>query len=143
MSISIKDNLSPKLRKALRKIKDKRPILEAAGAALEGLTIQAFRDASIRPTEWAELSPRTLKAKGGRGNLLIDTPTLIHSIVHITGSDQVEIGTDRAYAAWLQHGTSRMPARPFIPVTESGDLTPKARDAVMDAVSLTINSLFK
>ena len=134
MSMAIKDQLSPKMRGLLKKVKDQRPVLETGGAALEGMSIQSFRDASIRPKEWEELAEATLAQKGGKGNLLIASGSLFHSLGHVTRSSEVEIGTDRFYAPFLQEGTGSMPARPFIPVSEGGELTPKAADAVRDAI---------
>jgi phage gpG-like protein len=134
MSLSIRDTLSPAMQRLLRKVRDKRPVLEAAGATMAGLTVQAFRNASIRPKEWDELAESTLKRKGGKGNVLIDSGALWQSIVSDPGSSQVEIGTDRFYAPYLQFGTSRMPARPFIPVTDDDELTPLASRRVGDAV---------
>lgn len=134
MSLSIKDNMSPEMRRLLKKVKDKRAVLEAGGAALEGMSIQSFRNASIRPVEWEELAESTLRQKKGKGGLLIDSGALWHSLGHVTRSAEVEIGTDRFYAPYLQEGTAKMPARPFIPVSEGGELTAKAAAAVRGAI---------
>lgn len=138
MSMSVNDQLSPKMRMLLKRVKDKRPVLEAGGAALEGMSVQSFRDASIRPVEWAELSPVTLMRKGDKGNTLIDSGALLHSLSHVTRASEVEIGTDRFYGPWIQEGTSHMPARPFIPVSERGKLTRKAEAAVRDALESAV-----
>jgi len=133
MGLSVRDNISPEMRKLLKKVQDKRPVLEAGGAALEAMSVQSFRNASIRLVEWEELAESTLKAKRGKGNTLIDSGSLWHSLGHVTRASEVEIGTDRFYAPYLQEGTGSMPARPFIPVSASGVLTPKAAAAVKDA----------
>lgn len=133
MSVSIYDLLSPRMRALLRRVRDKRPVLAAAGAAVEGISIRAFRDASLRAAEWEPLTEATQKAKGGKGNLLIDSGAMVHSITHVVGADSVEIGSDRVYAPTHQFGRGAIPARPFIPVV--GDqLTPAAQAEVKDAV---------
>lgn len=139
MSISIRDQLSPQMRRLLSKVKDKRPVLAAAGAAVEGISIRAFRDASLRATEWEPLTEQTLERKGGKGNLLIDSGAMVHSIKHVVGADSVEIGSDRVYAPTHQFGRDAIPARPFIPVV--GDsLTPAAQADVRDAVERVLQA---
>ena len=91
-TVSIRDALSPAARRLLDRVRDPRKVLEAAGAAVEGISVRAFRDASLRPSEWEPLTQQTLERKGGRGNLLIDTGSMIHSLRHVTSGRQVEIG---------------------------------------------------
>ncbi len=131
--ISIRDMLSPKLARVLERMSDKRPVLDAAGAALAGISVRSFREEGLRAVEWEELSPMTLAAKGGSGNIGIDTGALIHSILFEVGASQVEIGSDRPYAGFFNDGTSQMPARPFIPVVD-GRLTDEAESEVRSAI---------
>lgn len=132
-SFSIRDGISPRLRRVLKRVGDKRPILEAAGAALAGVSTRSFRDASLRPSEWPALAESTLKRKKG-GATLIDTGALYRSVIAAEpGSDSVEVGSDRAYSLFHQTGTKRMPARPFFPVADD-DLTAPAAQAVIEAV---------
>lgn len=137
MSMSIRDQLSPKMAKLMRRVENPSKILEAAGAAVEGISVRAFRDESLRPVEWEELHAATLANKGDRGNLLIESGALVHSLTHVVGSNQVEIGSDRPYAATHQFGRGPIPARPFIPVL-GDELTAIAADEVRSAVEAVI-----
>lgn len=139
MSISIRDQLSPQMQRLLGRVRDKRPVLAAAGAAVEGISIRAFRDASLRATEWEPLTDATLERKGGKGNLLIDSGAMVHSIKHVVGAGQVEIGSDRVYAPTHQFGRGAIPARPFMPIVGES-LTPEAASDVRDAVERVLRS---
>ena len=136
-TVSIRDALSPAARQLLDRVRDPRKVLEAAGAAVEGISVRAFRDASLRPSEWEPLTQQTLERKGGRGNLLIDTGSMIHGLRHVTSGRQVEIGSDRVYAPTHQFGRDAIPARPFIPVMGS-ELTPVAQEDVRSAVEAVL-----
>lgn len=52
---------------------------------------------------------------------LIDTGRLRRSITTRVKPMAIEYGTNVVYAATQQFGTTRIPARPFLPVTPSGD----------------------
>lgn len=94
-------------------------VLKAGGHAVAAMATRSFRDPSLRPTPWPELSPKTLKKKAkGRTTILIDTGTLFRSVrVNAPDGDSVEIVSDRFYATFHQFGTKKMPSRPFIPAT--------------------------
>ncbi len=62
------------------------------------------------------------RKKKGRTSPLIDTGALFRSIrVAEPQGDSVEITSDRPYATYHQFGTTRMPARPFIPAIGGAD----------------------
>lgn len=67
---------------------------------------------------WAPWRPMTRTRREAKGNagqgLLWDDGTLLDSIRAQSSDSGVEIGSDVAYAPYLQSGTSRMEARPFI-----------------------------
>ncbi len=141
-TISFRDQLSPALRRKLDRLRDKRPILEAGGAALAGLAQRAFRDAALRPSTWPALAPSTLERKGGRGNMLIDTGALFSSIgAQPPSAERIEVGTDRPYAPFLQHGTAKMPARPFVPFQDDTRLTPAAEREVREAMQARLDAI--
>lgn len=98
-------------------------VLKAGGHAVAEMATRSFRDAALRPAPWPALSPKTLKTKAkGRTSILIDTGTLFRSVrVNAPSGDSVEIVTDRFYATFHQFGTSKMPARPFVPATGGED----------------------
>lgn len=139
---SIRDELTPALRKKLARISDKRPILEAAGAALAGVATRAFRDEALRPSEWAPLAESTLRRKRG-GGPLIDTGALYRSVIaQAPGRDSIEVGSDREYSLFHQWGTRKMPARPFFPIDDKG-FTQPGQQAVMEAVSAALNAALR
>ena len=53
----------------------------------------------------------------------VDTGNLRNSISHMVANQAAYIGTDVNYAAYVEKGTSKMPARPYIEpaVTEHSD----------------------
>jgi len=143
VGVNIGDLLTPALRRKLDALRGGRArVLEAGAAAVVAEGTRAFRDASARPAAWPELAASTLKKKAGKGNLLIDTGALVQSIVAGPASDErVEVGTDRPYAPFLQSGTKKMPARPFMPWTDEGEMTEAAQLSVREAMEARIGTL--
>jgi len=142
MGLSINDQLSPAMRRALAKIKNKRPVLEAAGASVLGISQRSFRDASLRAAEWEPLTEQTLERKDGKGNLLIESGAMWQSLAYVVGSSSVEIGTDREYGPTHQFGRGAIPARPFIPVV-GNELSPVAAKDVKGVIEDVIMRSFK
>jgi phage gpG-like protein len=145
-SLEIKDFLTPELKKALAGVADKRPCFSAMASAVQNIATRSFRMPALRPSPWAPLKPYTLKRKGGKRSLLIDFGALIRSLEDKTRAiviepDHAEIGTDRHYAPYLQLGTKKMPARPFLPVTPDNALTERAARDVQNALSRRLASL--
>lgn len=68
--------------------------------------------------KWAPLKRgRKRKGKGKRDNkILRDTGRLANSITGVAAGNNVIVGTNVEYAAYHQEGTSRIPARPFLPL---------------------------
>ena len=68
LQIRIRSNtISPGLAKAAAAIKDKRPIVEAMGLQLAGITKRAFNDSALRVASWPAKGtgePSRLKEKG-------------------------------------------------------------------------------
>lgn len=117
-------------------------VLKAGGHAIAAMATRAFRDESLRPSPWLPLAKKTLAKKAaGRTSPLIDTGALFRSIrVAQPEGDSVEIASDRPYATYHQFGTTRMPARPFIPAIGGEDggaaaLTPAAEESVKAAMA--------
>jgi phage gpG-like protein len=67
---------------------------------------------------WSPWMPRTEKYRTHKGNagqgLLWDEGTLLNSIKFHSASDGVSVSTEVPYASYLQDGTERMAARPFM-----------------------------
>lgn len=125
-------------------------ILKAGGVAVASLATRAFRDESLRPTQWPPVKPATQKQKKkGRTSTLIDTGTLFRSIrANDPTGETVEIVSDRFYASFHQFGTKRMPARPFIPAKGGADggaaeLTATAEKRVRSAMEAQAKAVLK
>lgn len=138
VQVSIKDLISPELRSGLKLVKDKRKLLNNMAGVMEEMSRDSFRNESVRPKEWEELAASTLAAKKGRGGLLIDSSDLVHSFETVLGSNQAEVGTNVFYAPFHQTGTKKMPARPFMPLDESNQLTEEAQAEMKDILERTV-----
>jgi phage gpG-like protein len=74
---------------------------------------------------WAPLAPSTVKKKG-HNIILFETGTLLGSLVTVGGPGNVSavssrgsiFGTDVPYAIFHDQGTSKMPARPPVGISE-------------------------
>lgn len=91
-------------------------ILEEACELFQYSAQQAISSGN-NPYGWAPLAESTLARK--TGTILLETGELLGSITHnvdpmgnLTG--EAYVGTDVEYAKYLEFGTSRMPARPFL-----------------------------
>ena len=151
------NELTPVLARLLAKAEDeRRVILDAVGGVLVSITFRAFTEEALRPQPWPA-------KRDGTPSRLIASGTLRRSIriVSIT-SNSVEVGTDRVYAAihqtggvirpkagkalrfqiapgqWVTVSKVTIPARPYFPITASGQLTPTALDAVLDIIQVAL-----
>jgi phage gpG-like protein len=166
MGLEYKDNLSPALAAAARKLEDRRPILYAMGQELVSITRQSFEDASLRAAPWPpkkDGTPATLKKT-----------SLLQRSIRLTAltPSSVTVGTDRPYAAihqlggttrahiiealrkkalaWkgaahpvkrVKHPGSKIPARPFFPFTPAGEMTAQARQRIEAIARRKLNKL--
>ena len=84
----------------------------------------SVRKTSPSDQPWAPWADSTRKARERKGNaalgLLVDSGTLLRSITsQVIGSHHtVQIGTNVHYAEYLNNGTTKMPARPFIGISK-------------------------
>ena len=85
---------------------------------------------------WAPWAPSTAKGRERKGNaalgLLFDSGNLLNSIkAQIVGShNTLQIGTNVPYAKYLQEGTEKMPARPFLGISK------RAQQGIDQAIKL-------
>jgi phage gpG-like protein len=118
-------------------------VLEHMGTSLVSMTTQAFRNEALRALPWPPVKKK-------RGAPLYASGALKHSI-RITGLSNymVTVGTDRTYAGYQQFGTKRkdgterIPARPFFPFNESGEMTPAAKQKIEAAAKVALAKLLK
>ena len=85
---------------------------------------------------WTPWAPSTEKGRIRKGNahlgLLFDTGTLLRSISsQVIGSHHtLQVGTNLHYATYLQEGTKKMPARPFLGISK------RAQTSINEAIKL-------
>lgn len=101
------DNMSPVMR-------------QIAGDMLDA--VHENFDKEGRPDKWAPLAPSTIKRltkKGKTGKMLNRSAAgLWHSIRPESDATSAQVGTNKMYAGFLQLGTVKMPARPFLVLTD-------------------------
>ena len=86
-------------------------LLRLIGMRVQEQTINHFQQQAGPDGAWAP-------TKRG-GHILVKTGHLRGSIHHVVAGDEVRIGTPVGYGKFHQLGTSRMPARAFLGLTES------------------------
>lgn len=100
MEVRIKtDTMTPQMKRMLRKIQNRRPVLREIGSEASSMARRAFTDGTLRPTDWNELTEITKarKAAAGKGSSpLIWSGTMARSprVSHVD-SDDVRISSDR------------------------------------------------
>ena len=89
---------------------------------------------------WVPLRPETIARKATGDSPLLETGAPRDSITHSVDPNGKEaaIGTDIEYAKYLEFGTSKMPARPFL----GGDLIAKERE-IGDGVLAEVKKIFE
>lgn len=114
-------------------------------------TLDAFRKGQSPFGEKWKVSGRVVAAGGRRkrlgerpaGKTLVDTGRLRASLHVAADQDSAEVGTDLIYARIHQFGgeTGRrgarfdMPARPYMPIDENGEMAPKTRETLEKTIA--------
>jgi len=114
-----KDLLTPALQRKLDQIADKRPVLQAMGGAAVSVAERAFTDTSLRLSPWAP------KKDGSKATLKGQDVVLARSLLSMPPSaDMIEVGSDRDYARAQNFGYTprNLPARPFFPIAQDGNV---------------------
>ena len=113
-----------------------RKALDDIGQHIVSDTTRAFKNPALRPSPWAPRKkdyPHQLLIKHPHGGLRV-------SIKHrLEGTDTVVVGSDKKYAPYHQFGTKNMPARPFFPIDEHGQLTPR----IMRKIKADVEAAYK
>lgn len=153
------DGVQAVLVRARETLRNPRPLLRAGGTTLVSLIQGNFSShgSSYRPRPWADKkdgTPATLKRRGllsGSFTLAVDgesatitNPTpyaAIHQFGGRTKPHEIRPRFKKALAfvsvkfggvvvTSVQHPGSDIPARPFVPITDDGRLTPAAEEKV-------------
>ena len=134
-TVSFSDSLTPALKQKLEQIGDKRPILQAMAGAAVSVAERAFADVSLRPKQWPD------KKDGSTATLKGNPPVLARSLMALPPSaDMIEVGSDRPYARAQNFGYEprNLPARPFWPFVEGGDIFAPAQKAIFSAMKAAV-----
>lgn len=129
MAVKLKGGMTQgALRRLMARLKDPKPALEEIGKALVASTQRRLKVTKESPTgaPWAPWTLGTLlgRIKKGTANrgLLFDSGNLANSIDYQIQGKNVTVGviTSQApYGVFLQNGTPKMVARPFIGVSKT------------------------
>lgn len=104
---------------------------------VRGQTVKRIAQSKQSPegVKWAALAASTIARKRKGAGILVNTGRLLGSInADVVGID-ARVSTNLKYAGWLQDGTKKMPARPFI------GLGPKDEKEIVSAVQAFIEDL--
>jgi phage virion morphogenesis protein len=131
-----------------RQVADMKPAMEDIGRALGNLTEDAFQ---AEGPGWPQLSAVTVARRGNAHPILqVSAAGLAASITQGGDARRAWVGASKVYAAVHQFGQKKgasgrtrrgapipwgdIPPRPYLPIDESGALTPAARDEVLDII---------
>ena len=136
--------LARKLSAMVKRTQDMTPAMKVGAESIQRLIQKTFQT-SASPTgeKWEDLDPETIKRRRKKSNIpLVDTGKLRLSMATSYGARTINFGTNTKYAGFQQFGTRFIPARPFLPVTRSGDLTDDAGPAklVFDRIAAQVGS---
>jgi phage gpG-like protein len=138
--IKIRDGISSDLRLRAKAASDRRPLLQAMGQAVKSIGIRAFSDPAKRAQAWA---PRQDK----KTHALLQKSTILRKSIRVVAvtNDTVIVGSDRKYAAAQQLGVPKnnLPARPFLPFYQTGQITELGRQGVERALKLDQTQIIK
>jgi phage gpG-like protein len=154
ITLSITDRISGSLAKTLSAAQS-RDMAEAVGLQVVAMGQRAFNDPGLRPSAWAPLKSggaATLKISGALWHSLRIVSVSSNSVT--VGSDRPyasihQLGgrtkphkivpTNKRALFWpnaahpvrsVNHPGSNIPARPFFPITATGELTPAASSSI-------------
>ena len=125
MSVSIKglDEAVEFTDAVASRMRDMSPLTRVLAEDVKRLIDDSFAQSrSPGGEQWAALKPSTVRQRRqGSDQPLIDTGTLRNSAFARGTSQGVSFGAGASYGPFHQFGTRRVPARPFLPVTQSGE----------------------
>ncbi len=111
------------LQDLLNRIQNPNAVLESIGKALVTSTKSRIEKTKVSPDgkPFAPWALSTLLARRKEGNaslgILNRTGSLANSVMYEVQGKSVVVGSTSTYGKYLQDGTSKMPARPFIGIS--------------------------
>lgn len=112
------------INKKIAQLQNKRSVLKKIADQEVKETRQRIRTTKVSPDgiPWAPWRPSTLRHRIRRGTtgggLLYETGKLWRSITGVVYKTRISVRARKIYATYLQHGTNRMVARPFLGFSE-------------------------
>lgn len=104
----------------LKTLQNPKPLLHKVGQTLVDGAVGRIMGLKEDPdgNAWAPWAASTLLARERKGNvgqgLLYDGGTLVNSIYYTIQGTSVVVSARAPYAGFIQNGTPKMPARPFL-----------------------------
>lgn len=129
------------------------PVFKSISLELLAETVENF-EAEGRP-KWLGLAPSTVRRRSKAGTwpgkiLSVSAGGLAASVSADSGTDYARVGSNKKYAAIHQFGGKAgrgrkvtIPARAYLPIDASGNMTPDAREAAMAMVTHYLRGLVK
>ena len=117
------DSLMNKVKQGRDKLSDLSPFWQSVGMYMIKQTMRNFEnERSPEGIKWQSLSPARIKqrkkrSKKGHFKILSDTGELRRSVAYQAFKNRVIFGSNLIYAATHQFGRGKIPARPFLGVT--------------------------
>jgi len=138
------EDLARKMSAMMKRTQDMTPAMKVGAEAIDRLMKKSF-DVSRSPTDigWEPLTDETIKRRRKKSSTpLVDTGMLRKRTVARAGARTIYFSSNVAYAGFQQFGTRYIPARPFMPITRSGELTDDAGPAklVFDRIAAQVGS---
>lgn len=98
---------------------DLHDLLDAIGTELVDVTVERFTTKTApNGAPWRPWSPRYARTRHAGHSLLVSDSHLIRSIQQLVSGGTVAVGSNLVYAAAHQFGTPRIPARPYLGLSE-------------------------
>ncbi len=116
--------LKQRLKATADKLQNMRQFWSSVGMYVQNQTIKERfnKEQSPEGQKWKPLAESTKRRKKrhkrGQMKILHDTGALRRSIAYEAGNDSVKVGSVLKYARTHQFGRGKIPARPFLGVTE-------------------------
>jgi len=140
INVDIKDKrVKAAFASLIKRGKNMEPLTEEIANHLYNLTDESFEvESSYTGTPWARLAASTVKQKGN-SKMLYREGTLQRSLYQESTADSAYVGVNArangyAYPAVHQFGSEHVPARPFMPFDEKGQVYDTVIDDMLEMV---------
>ena len=140
MQINISSNLDKvqqKLEQLSKKGQNLKPLMAEVANLLQQTTEESFENqTSPDGTPWADLDPKTKKSK--KGKPLYESGRMQESLSVFSTASSAGAGFNAKakngfpYPAVHQFGSEHVPARPFLPIDQDGDISGDLREGILD-----------